>query len=192
MRIMVVDDEPIIRMDLIEILIDHHCIVVGEASDGETAIHLAKALRPEVTLMDIKMPGNINGMQAAKVLIDEEICPVVLLTAFNQEELVEESSTIGVFGYLVKPIREEDIFPALKVAKSRWNSLQRLKEENAKLKNKLEQRKIIERATGILMDHYDMKEHEAYRKIQRLSMDKRLAMVDVAKSIILSQEMACI
>lgn len=191
MRVLVVDDEPIIRMDLTEILIDHHCTVVGEAADGETAVNLARALKPEVTLMDIKMPGNINGMQAAKTLIEEEICPVVLLTAFNQKELLEESSTIGVFGYLMKPIKEEDIFPALTVAISKWKTIKMLKEENVNLKNQLERRKIIETATRILMDNYNMKEQEAYRKIQRLSMDKRLAMVEVARSIILSKEIAC-
>lgn len=191
MRVMVVDDEPIIRMDLTEILIEHHCIVVGEAADGVTAVNLARALHPEVILMDIKMPGSIDGMQAAKTIIEEEICPVVLLTAFNQKELLEESSAIGVFGYLMKPIKEEDILPALTVAVSKWRTIKMLKEENVNLKNKLERQKIIDAATRILMDNYNMKEQEAYRKIQRLSMDKRLAMVEVAKSIILSKEMAC-
>lgn len=190
MRIMVVDDEPIIRMDLIEILMEHHCIVVGEASDGETAVSLARAIRPEATLMDIKMPGSISGLQAAKTLIEEEICPVVMLTAYNQRELVEESSSIGVYGYLVKPIREDDIFPTLKVAVAKWAGVQKLKEENASLKNRLEKRKIVDIAKGILMDNYNMKEQEAYRKIQRLSMEKRLDMVDIAKSIILSKECA--
>ena len=190
MRIMVVDDEPIIRMDLIEILIEHNCIVVGEASDGETAVNLARATRPEAALMDIKMPGNVNGLQAAKTLIEEEICPVVLLTAYNQKELVEESSIIGVYGYLVKPIREDEIFPTLKVAIAKWTGMQKLKEENVNLRNKLERRKIVDIAKGILMDNYDMKEQEAYRRIQRLSMEKRLDMVDVAKNIILSKEFA--
>jgi AmiR/NasT family two-component response regulator len=140
--------------------------------------------------MDIKMPGSISGLQAAKTLIEEEICPVVMLTAYNQRELVEESSSIGVYGYLVKPIREDDIFPTLKVAVAKWAGVQKLKEENASLKNRLEKRKIVDIAKGILMDNYNMKEQEAYRKIQRLSMEKRLDMVDIAKSIILSKECA--
>lgn len=190
MRIMVVDDEPIIRMDLIEILIEYNCIVVGEAPDGQTAVSMARASRPEVILMDIKMPGSISGLQAARTIIEEEICPVVMLTAYNQLELVEESSSIGVYGYLVKPIREGDIFPAIRVALAKWEGVQKLKEENSSLKNKLEKRKIIDIAKGILMDNYDMKEPEAYRRIQRLSMEKRVDMVDIAKSIILSKECA--
>lgn len=190
MRIMVVDDEPIIRMDLIEILMEHHCIVVAEASDGETAVNLARSVMPDATLMDIKMPGSINGLEAAKILIEEEICPVVLLTAYNQKELIEESTSIGVYGYLVKPINECEVYPALKVVVGKWLGIQKLKEENADLKDKLEKRKIVEIAKGILMDRYDMKERDAYRRIQGLSMEKRLDMIEIAKSIILSNEFA--
>ncbi len=190
MRILVVDDEPIIRMDLVEILLENNCIVVAEASDGETAVNLARSIIPDVTLMDIKMAGSINGMQAAKILIEEEICPVVLLTAYHQAELIEESTAIGVYGYLVKPIKESEVYPALKVAVTKWQGVQKLKEENIDLKNKLEKRKIIEVAKGVLMDKYDMKEKEAYRKIQKLSMEKRMDMVEIAKSIILSNEVA--
>ncbi|HHV18610.1 MAG TPA: response regulator [Thermoanaerobacterales bacterium] len=190
MRIMVVDDEPIIRMDLIEILLENNCTVVAEASDGETAVNLARSIVPDVALMDIKMPGNIDGMEAAKILIEEEICPVVLLTAYNQKELIEESTTIGVYGYLVKPIKESEVYPALKVAVAKWLGMQKLKVENADLKDKLEKRKVIDIAKGILMDKYEMKEREAYRRIQRLSMEKRLDMIEIAKSIILSNEFA--
>ena len=190
MRIMVVDDEPIIRMDLIEILLENNCTVVAEASDGETAVNLARSIVPDVALMDIKMPGNIDGMEAAKILIEVEICPVVLLTAYNQKELIEESTTIGVYGYLVKPIKESEVYPALKVAVAKWLGMQKLKVENADLKDKLEKRKVIDIAKGILMDKYEMKEREAYRRIQRLSMEKRLDMIEIAKSIILSNEFA--
>ncbi len=190
MRIMVVDDEPIIRMDLIEILLENNCTVVAEALDGETAVNLARSIVPDATLMDIKMPGNIDGMEAAKILIEEEICPVVLLTAYNQKELIEESTIIGVYGYLVKPIKESEVYPALKVAVAKWLGIQKLKVENADLKDKLEKRKVIDIAKGILMDKYEMKEREAYRRIQRLSMEKRLDMIEIAKSIILSNEFA--
>ena len=190
MRILVVDDEPIIRMDLIEILMENNCIIAAEAADGETAVNLARSVLPDAALMDIKMPGSIDGLEAARILIEDEICPVVLLTAYNQKELIEESTIIGVFGYLVKPIKESEVYPALKVAVAKWLGIKKLKEENANLKNKLEKRKLIEVAKGILMDKYDMKEREAYRKIQRLSMEKRLDMIEVAKSIIISNEFA--
>ncbi|HHX24122.1 MAG: ANTAR domain-containing response regulator [Tepidanaerobacteraceae bacterium] len=190
MRILVVDDEPIIRMDLIEILMENNCIIAAEAADGETAVNLARSVLPDAALMDIKMPGSIDGIEAARILIEEGICPVVLLTAYNQKELIEESTIIGVFGYLVKPIKESEVYPALKVAVAKWLGIKKLKEENANLKNKLEKRKLIEVAKGILMDKYDMKEREAYRKIQRLSMEKRLDMIEVAKSIIISNEFA--
>ena len=190
MRILVVDDEPIIRMDLKEILQENNCIVVAEASDGETAINLARATMPDAILMDIKMPGHMDGLEAARIIIEEEICPVVMLTAYNQKELIEQSTAVGVYGYLVKPIKESEVYPALKVAVAKWMGLKQLKVENAELKDKLEKRKVIDIAKGILMDKYNMKERDAYRKIQRLSMEKRLDMSEIAKSIILSHEFA--
>jgi AmiR/NasT family two-component response regulator len=190
MRILVVDDEPIIRMDLKEILQKNNCIVVAEASDGETAINLARSTMPDAILMDIKMPGHMDGLEAARIIIEEEICPVVMLTAYNQKELIEQSTAVGVYGYLVKPIKESEVYPALKVAVAKWMGLKQLKVENAELKDKLEKRKVIDIAKGILMDKYNMKERDAYRKIQRLSMEKRLDMSEIAKSIILSHEFA--
>ena len=190
MRIIVVDDEPIIRMDLKEILQENNCIVVAEASDGETAINLARSTMPDAILMDIKMPGHMDGLEAARIIIEEEICPVVMLTAYNQKELIEQSTAVGVYGYLVKPIKESEVYPALKVAVAKWMGLKQLKVENAELKDKLEKRKVIDIAKGILMDKYNMKERDAYRKIQRLSMEKRLDMSEIAKSIILSHEFA--
>ena len=190
MRILVVEDEPIIRMDLKEILQENNCIVVAEASDGETAINLARSTMPDAILMDIKMPGHMDGLEAARIIIEEEICPVVMLTAYNQKELIEQSTAVGVYGYLVKPIKESEVYPALKVAVAKWMGLKQLKVENAELKDKLEKRKVIDIAKGILMDKYNMKERDAYRKIQRLSMEKRLDMSEIAKSIILSHEFA--
>jgi response regulator NasT len=189
MRVLIVDDEPIIRMDLEEILEENECIIVGEASDGETAVHLTRSLRPDVILMDIKMPGKIDGLQAARIINDEEICPTVLLTAYNQQELIREAaSTIGIFGYLVKPIKEEDVLPALNLAIAKWEAYKKIKKENELLKNRLENRKIIEMAKGILMEKYNIKEKEAYRRIQKLSMDYRKEMVKIAKDIILSNK----
>ncbi|KYO64159.1 ANTAR domain-containing response regulator [Thermovenabulum gondwanense] len=189
MRVLIVDDEPIIRMDIREMLQEKHCIIVGEASDGETAVNLARNLRPDVVLMDIKMPGSIDGLEAAKIINEEEICPVVLLTAYSQYELVEEaSSVVGIFGYLVKPIKEEDILPALNMAIAKWSSYKKLKEENNELKNKLESRKIIEIAKGIIMEKYKLSEKEAYKKMQKLSMDFRKNMVEIAKYIIINNK----
>ena len=177
-------------MDLKEILQENNCIVVAEASDGETAINLARSTMPDAILMDIKMPGHMDGLEAARIIIEEEICPVVMLTAYNQKELIEQSTAVGVYGYLVKPIKESEVYPALKVAVAKWMGLKQLKVENAELKDKLEKRKVIDIAKGILMDKYNMKERDAYRKIQRLSMEKRLDMSEIAKSIILSHEFA--
>jgi response regulator NasT len=189
MRVLIVDDEPIIRMDLEEILEENECIIVGEASDGETAVHLTRSLRPDVILMDIKMSGKIDGLQAARIINDEEICPTVLLTAYNQQELIREAaSTIGIFGYLVKPIKEEDVLPALNLAIAKWEAYKKIKKENELLKSRLENRKIIEMAKGILMEKYNIKEKEAYRRIQKLSMDYRKEMVKIAKDIILSNK----
>lgn len=189
MRIMIVDDEPLIRMDLREILEEYNCCIVAEASDGETAVNLARSVRPAVALMDIKMPGEMDGLDAAKVMIEEEICPVVLLTAYNQQELVEEASTVGVYGYLVKPIKENEVFPAINVAVAKWAYLKKLKEENASLKDQLENRKIIDIAKGILMEKYNLKEREAYRRMQKLSMNDRKGMAEIAKSIIVSNRL---
>ena len=189
MRIMVVDDEPIIRMDLREILEEYGYTVICEASDGVTAVNLARSFRPTVTLMDIKMPGEIDGLDAAKVIIEEEICPVVMLTAYNQQELVEEASAVGVYGYLVKPIKENDVYPTINVAVANWEMLKKLKEENDCLKDKLEKRKIIDIAKGILMEKYNMKEKEAYRKMQKLSMQNRKEMAEIAKSIIINNQL---
>jgi response regulator NasT len=162
---------------------------VAEASDGETAVNLARSVRPAVALMDIKMPGEMDGLDAAKVIIEEEICPVVLLTAYNQQELVEEASTVGVYGYLVKPIKENEVFPAINVAIAKWAYLKKLKEENASLKDQLENRKIIDIAKGILMEKYNLKEKEAYRRMQKLSMNDRKGMAEIAKSIIVSNRL---
>ncbi|MCG0276170.1 MAG: response regulator [Thermosediminibacteraceae bacterium] len=189
MRVLIVDDEPIIRMDVREILEEKGCVVIGEAADGKTALNLARSLKPDVVLMDIKMPGDMDGLQAAKLINDEEICPVVLLTAYSESELVEQASSMGsIFGYLVKPIKEEDIMPALNMAVAKWSYYKKLKEENNELKSKLESRKIIEIAKGIIMEKYNLSEKEAYKKMQKLSMNMRKSMVEIAKNIIISNK----
>jgi response regulator NasT len=190
MRVLIVDDEPIIRMDLKEMLEEKGCIIIGEASDGETAVHLSRSMKPDVVLMDIKMPGKMDGLQAAKRITEEEICPTVLLTAYNQQELVKEAaSTVGIFAYLVKPIKEEDVLPALNLAVAKWKNYKEIKKENRLLKTKLKNRKLIEIAKGILMEKYNISERDAYRKIQKLSMDYRTDMVKIAKDIIVSEKL---
>ena len=190
MRVLIVDDEPIIRMDLKEMLEEKGCIIIGEASDGETAVHLSRSMKPDVVLMDIKMPGKMDGLQAAKRITEEEICPTVLLTAYNQQELVKEAaSTVGIFAYLVKPIKEEDVLPALNLAVAKWKNYKEIKKENRLLKTKLKNRKLIEIAKGILMEKYNISERDAYRRIQKLSMDYRTDMVKIAKDIIVSDKL---
>ncbi len=185
MRVLVVDDEPIIRMDVREMLEGMGHLVVGEAGDGATAVEMARSLRPDVVLMDIKMPGPVDGLQASRVIFEEEICPVVLLSAYSHEQLVDEASSImGICGYLVKPIKEEDVAVALRLAVAMWLYYKGLKEENARLHRKLEEREWVELAKRVLRDKHGLGEAEAYRLIQRMSMDSRRSMGEVARAIV--------
>jgi len=162
-------------------------LVVGEAGDGLSAVNLARELRPDVVLMDIKMP-NMDGIDAAKILTEEQIAPVVLLTAYGQKELVDRAKEAGVVGYLVKPFRETDLMPAIEVALSRFSEFKTVQQEVEDLQNALETRKLVERAKGILMDTQGMDESEAFRKIQKMSMNTRKPMKEVAEAIILAHE----
>jgi len=155
--------------------------------DGESAVNLARELKPDVVLMDIKMP-NMDGIQAAKILTEEQIAPVVLLTAYGQKELVDKAKEAGVVGYLVKPFREADLLPAIEVALSRFGEFKTVRQEVEDLQNALETRKLVERAKGILMDTQGMDENEAFRKIQKMSMNTRKPMKEVAEAIIIAHE----
>lgn len=186
-RIIIADDESIVRADLKEMLSGLGYLVVGEAGDGESAVNLARELRPDVILMDIKMP-NMDGIDAAKILTEEQIAPVVLLTAYGQKELVDRAKEAGVVGYLVKPFRENDLLPAIEVALSRFKEFEMVHQEVQDLQNALETRKLVERAKGILMDTQGMDEGEAFRKIQKMSMNTRKPMKEVAEAIILAHE----
>src|SRR5215510_3333131 len=163
-RVIIADDESIVRMDLREMLSNLGYLVVGDVGDGQSAVNLARELKPDVVLMDIKMP-NLDGIEAAKVLTEEEIAPVVLLTAYGQKELVDRAKEAGVVGYLVKPFREADLLPAIEVALTRFNEFKAVRQEVEDLQNALETRKLVERAKGILMDTQGMDENEAFRKI---------------------------
>lgn len=186
-RVVIADDESIIRMDLKEMLTQLNYLVVGEAGDGISAVNLARELKPDLVIMDIKMP-DLDGIAAAKILTEERIAPVLLLTAFSQAELVEGAKEAGVVGYIVKPFRESELVPAIEVALSRFKEFRTLEREAQNLRETLETRKLVERAKGILMDTQGLKETEAFRKIQKLSMNTRKSMREIAEAILLAHE----
>jgi AmiR/NasT family two-component response regulator len=186
-RVIIADDESIIRMDLREMLTNLGYLVVGEAGDGRSAVNLARELKPDVAIFDIKMPG-MDGIEAARILTEEKIAPVVLLTAYSQRDLVERAKEAGVVGYITKPMRESDLTPAIEVAMARFSEFRALEKEVGDLKQALETRKLVDRAKGILMDTQGLTEAEAFRKIQKMSMNKRRPMKDVAEAIILAHQ----
>lgn len=186
-RVVIADDESIVRTDLKEMLTSLDYLVVGEVGDGLSAVNTARELKPDVVLMDIKMP-DMDGIEAAKILTEEQIAPVVLLTAYSQKELVDRAKDAGVVGYLIKPFRESDLMPAIEVAISRYKEFETVRQEVEDLQNALETRKLVERAKGILIDSQGMDEHEAFRKIQKMSMNTRKPMKEVAEAIILAHD----
>ena len=186
-RVIVADDESLIRMDLREMLTNLGYLVVGEVADGRSAVNQARELRPDIVIMDIKMP-DMDGIEAAKILTEERIAPVVLLSAYSQRDLVDRAREAGVTAYLVKPYREEDLTPAIEVALARFREFQELQQQVLDLQTALETRKLVDRAKGILMDKQGLSEAEAFRKIQKMSMDNRKPMRDVAEAIILAHQ----
>ncbi len=185
LRIVIADDEPIIRLDLKKMLEDCGYDVVAEAGDGARALEAARTLKPDVIILDIKMP-EMDGIDAAKIITDEKIAPVLLLTAYSQLDLVNRAKEAGVFSYLVKPFKEADLMPQIEVAVARWGAFQRIEEQAADLEDKLETRKAVDRAKGILMDQYGLKEQEAFRRIQVQSMNTRKSMREIAEAIIIA------
>ena len=186
-RVVIADDESIIRLDLREMLTNLGYLVVGEAGDGQSAVNLARELKPELVIMDIKMP-NMDGIAAAKILTEEHIAPVLLLTAFSQQDLVERAKEAGVVGYIVKPFREQELVPAIEVALERFREFRALEQEVADLKEAFETRKLVDRAKGLLMDSQGLTEAEAFRKIQKMSMNSRKSMREVAEAILLTHQ----
>ncbi len=186
-RIIIADDESLIRMDLREMLLNLGYLVVGEVGDGRSAVNLARELKPDVVIMDIKMP-DMDGIDAAKILTEERISPVILLTAYSQKDLVERAKEAGVVGYMVKPFRETDLVPAIEVALARFKEFEALHKEVDDLQLALETRKLVDRAKGILMDSQGLSEAEAFRKIQKMSMNTRKPMKEVAEAIILAHQ----
>ncbi len=182
-RVVIAEDEAIIRLDLKESLEEEGYEVVGEAGRGDQAIELARELRPDLAILDIKMPG-VDGLTAARTIAAERLCAVLMLTAFSQREIIEEARDAGALAYLVKPFQKNDLIPAIEVAIGRFRELQQLDNEVDSLGEQLETRKVIDRAKGILIDECSMREQEAFTFIQRTAMSERSRMRDVAERIV--------
>lgn len=186
MKVLIADDDPIIRLDLKQMLENLGYEVVAEAGDGETAVALAREHKPDICIIDVKMPV-MDGIEAATILSEEGIAPAMLLTAYSDPELVGRATNAGVFAYLVKPFKPSDLPPAIEIARSRYEQNQRLATEVENLQERLETRKLVDRAKGILMEAHSVNETEAYRRIQVQSMNLRKSMREVAEAIILAQ-----
>ena len=182
-RVVIAEDEAIIRLDLKETLEEEGYEVVGETGRGDTAVELVRDLRPDLAILDIKMPG-MDGLEAARIVNEEKICGVLVLTAFSQREVVEQARDAGALAYLVKPFQKSDLIPAIEVAIGRFRELQALSGEVDALGEQLEARKAIDRAKGYLMDHHGLKEQEAFTFIQRTAMSERCRMKDVADRVL--------
>ncbi|GAA1352713.1 ANTAR domain-containing response regulator [Saccharothrix algeriensis] len=182
-RVLVAEDEALIRLDLVEMLREEGYEVAGQAADGDEAVVLAEQLRPDLVIMDVKMP-KVDGIEAAGAIAAKRIAPVVILTAFSQRELVERARDAGAMAYLVKPFAKRDLVPAIELAMSRFAELQALENEVAGLTERLETRKVVERAKGLLMAKQGLSEPEAFRWVQRTAMDRRTTMKAVAEAVI--------
>ena len=188
-RVIVAEDEAIIRLDLAEMLGEAGYEVVGQAGDGEQAVAMAIELKPDIVIMDVKMPV-MDGITAAEQIGKERICPVVMLTAFSQTELVERARDAGVMAYVVKPFTASDVTPAIDIALSRWSELKALEAEVADLGDRLETRKAVDRAKGVLMTKLKISEADAFRWIQKTAMDRRMGMREVAEAVVAGMEKA--
>lgn len=182
-RVVVAEDEALIRLDIVEILKGQGFDVVAEAGNGEEAVELTREHDPDVVLMDVKMP-KMDGMSAAEAIAKDRIAPVVLLTAFSQKELVDRATEAGAMAYVVKPFTENDLIPAIEVAVSRYEQIKALEGEVSDLKEQFETRKLVERAKSLLITKMGLTEPEAFRWIQKTSMDRRLSMREVAETIV--------
>jgi len=182
-RVVIAEDEAIIRLDLKETLEEEGYEVVGETGRGDDAVELVRSLQPDLAILDIKMPG-MDGLEVARIVSDERICGVLILTAFSQREVVEQARDAGALAYLVKPFQKSDLIPAIEVAIGRYRELQALANEVDTLAEQIESRKIVDRAKGLLMDRHGMTENEAFTFIQRTAMSERTRMKAVAERIL--------
>ena len=179
---------PLIRQDLREMLTNLGYLVIGDVGDGRSAVNLARELKPDLVIMDIRMP-DMDGIEAARLLTEEGIAPVLLLSAYSQRDLVERAAEAGVSGYVIKPFDESNLLPAIEVVLARFGEYQEISKEAARLEERLETRVAVDRAKGILIDHRGLTEQEAFRNIQRMSMNSRKSMREVAEAIILAHQM---
>ncbi len=186
-RIILAEDDSVIRMDLREELQRQGYLVIGDVGDGQSAINLARELRPDLIIMDIRMP-ELDGIEAARVLTSERLAPVVLLTAFSDDELIERAREAGVVNYITKPWRQSDLKPAIEIALARFQEFREIESQVKTLEDQLATRKVVEKAKGVLMEKYKLTEQEAFRRIQKLSMNNRKSMREVAEAILLAEE----
>ncbi len=185
-KVVIAEDEAIIRLDLKEMLEEEGFDVVGEAADGDAAVRLARDENPSLVIMDIKMPG-LDGLSAAEIITQENLAAVLILTAFSQRDLVQRAADAGAMGYLVKPFQKSDLMPAIDIALARYSQMSAVKGEAATLADQLETRKIVDRAKGKLMDAGGMTEAEAFRYLQKKAMDERRPLRDVAEDALVAQ-----
>ncbi|MGH2755037.1 MAG: ANTAR domain-containing response regulator [Actinomycetota bacterium] len=182
-KILIAEDEAIIRLDLKEMLEEEGFDVVGEAADGDAAIRLARERDPDLVIMDVKMPG-MDGLTAAEKITEDELSAVLILTAFSQKDLVRRAAEAGAIGYLVKPFQKSDLMPAIDIALARHAQLRAVKQEAKGLADQLETRKVVDRAKGRLMDSQGMSEGDAFRHLQKRAMDERRSMRDIAADVL--------
>ncbi|MFO8074698.1 MAG: response regulator [Egibacteraceae bacterium] len=182
-RVLIAEDEALIRLDLKEMLEEEGFDVVAEVSDGATAVRLARELRPDLAILDIKMPV-MDGIQAAEQITSERLSAVLILTAFSQRDLIERARAAGAMAYLVKPFQKHDLLPAIEIASGRFEDLRGLEDEVGTLTDRLEARKVVERAKGLLQEHEGLSEPDAFRWLQRTAMQRRATMRDVAEQVV--------
>ncbi|HSV66824.1 MAG TPA: response regulator [Mycobacteriales bacterium] len=185
-RVLIAEDEALIRLDLKEMLEEEGYVVAGEAGDGEAAVLLAHELRPDLVIVDVKMP-KMDGITAAERIAGGRLAPVIILTAFSQRDLVERARAAGAMAYLVKPFQKKDLLPTIEMATSRFAEIVALEKEVLGLTDRLEARKIVERAKGVLMTEHKMTEPQAFRWIQRTAMDRRTTMREVAEKVLAAE-----
>ena len=187
MRIVIAEDEPVTCLDIKEMLAEEGFVVIGTCGDGESALELARQSKPDLVLLDVKMPV-LGGIEAAGIICRERLAPVLLMTAYSSPEFIEQAAASGVLAYIVKPVTKNALIPACHIALRRYQEFSLLQDENAELAQALEARKVIEKAKGLLMKKYVLSEEKAFKKIRQISMEKNRTMKEVAEALIISLE----